>query len=123
LRVDFLEVGGNIEDEAELAGDAIFRIAEQIERDAVFLLAVAKIGLSLRRNGDERCSQRIELRFCGFQSCQLQVAVGSPDAAIEIDDERSAREQLPQAATLALRVQESEFRRAGSRFHNALCNA
>ena len=62
-RVDFLEFGGNIEDQAELARHAVFGIAQQIERDAVFLLAVAQVRLGLRGNRDECRAERIELRF------------------------------------------------------------
>src|SRR3546814_10092634 len=61
------------------------------DRKAQLVLAhrLAAVRRSLRRDGDERGAQRLEVRPRGFEGLQFHVAVRAPDTAVEADHQRS----------------------------------
>ncbi len=64
----------------------------------------------LWRNRDKRCSQFLKLRQRLLIRTQFQIAVRTPLAAIENDDDRPLRKQLRERHRLVQRVGQREIR-------------
>src|SRR3546814_6745055 len=66
------------------------------DRKAQLVLAhrLAAVRRSLRRDGDERGAQRLEVRPRGFEGLQFHVAVRAPDTAVEADHQRACFQQV-----------------------------
>src|SRR5712691_1338079 len=111
LLIDGLKIGGQREGETVGLRSLVAEVAQHLERERLRLFRLACGARHLGRDDHQAGPGGGDLVQGLLQSLQLCVAVRSPAAAIEGQDDGPAREQRLQAHLLAGRVGKAEVRR------------
>lgn len=90
--VDVTQVVGQCEGQPEAACPGVAGIAEDGELEMMTILDLGVLRGDRGRDRDQVGSERAELAEVLLQSIQLRVAVRSPEAAVDGDDERALRQ-------------------------------
>lgn len=110
-------------DQPELCGKAIARVAEEGKGQVEPFDDLLGIFFKLRRNSEECGPGLLDAAGNLLQSLQLRIAIRSPHAAVEADDQRPPSQQFVRADRSSLFVPEGEHRRRLATLEHAIKNA
>ena len=81
--------------QAEFFSITVTLILQYRKGEPMLLHDLFGVFVQLRGNGDDRASQFLHLVVDFLQSCQLRIAIGSPDTAIKTDGEGALDKKIP----------------------------
>lgn len=93
LPVDRLQPLGQGEYQTESAGDLVSGITQHFEAEAILDRGIKGFGSYLGRDGNQACPEAFNFPDDELPGPQLNIAVGSPPAAIKAHHKRSTGEQ------------------------------